>query len=411
MKVTYPRCCGLDVHKKTVVACAIMPRRREIRTFATMTGDLLAHKDWLLELGITHVAMESTGVYWKPIYNLLEDRFTLMVVNAQHIKAVPGRKTDVKDAEWIADLLRHGLLRGSFIPDRSMRELRELGRYRRTLIQDRNRIINRIQKTLEGANIKLASVATDVVGVSGRMILQAMIDGVEDPKTLAAMAKGKLRKKADDLEQALLGLMGDHQRRLLESQLGLLDYMDREIATLDDDVSSAMGPYQRTIEQLDTVQGIGERGAQEILVEIGPDVVSRFPDARHLSSWAKVCPGNNDSAGKHRSGRSGRGNRWLRAALVESAWAAIKVKGSYYSSLYRRLAARRGSKRAILAVAHSILETIYSMLKNGVIFHDLGENFHDLINPAKVIQRAITRIERLGYKVVLEKLPAETVFS
>ncbi len=411
MKVTYPRCCGLDVHKKTVVACAIMPRRREIRTFATMTGDLLALKDWLLELGITHVAMESTGVYWKPIYNLLEDRFTLMVVNAQHIKAVPGRKTDVKDAEWIADLLRHGLLRGSFIPDRSMRELRELGRYRRTLIQDRNRIINRIQKTLEGANIKLASVATDVVGVSGRMILQAMIDGVEDPKTLAAMAKGKLRKKADDLEQALLGLMGDHQRRLLESQLGLLDYMDREIATLDDDVSSAMGPYQRTIEQLDTVQGIGERGAQEILVEIGPDVVSRFPDARHLSSWAKVCPGNNESAGKHRSGRSGRGNRWLRAALVESAWAAIKVKGSYYSSLYRRLAARRGSKRAILAVAHSILETIYSMLKNGVIFHDLGENFHDLLNPNKVIQRAITRIERLGYKVVLEKLPAETVFS
>lgn len=210
MKVTYPRCCGLDVHKKTVVACAIMPRRREMRTFATMTGDLLGLKDWLLELGITHVAMESTGVYWKPIYNLLEDSFTLMVVNAQHIKAVPGRKTDVKDADWIADLLRHGLLRGSLIPDRSTRELRELVRYRRTLIQDRNRIINRIQKTLEGANIKLASVVSDVVGVSGRMILQAMIDGVEDPKTLAAMARGKLRKKADDLEQALLGLMGAH---------------------------------------------------------------------------------------------------------------------------------------------------------------------------------------------------------
>jgi transposase len=287
-----------------------------------------------------------------------------------------------------------------------MRELRELARYRRTLIQDRNRIINRIQKTLEGANIKLASVVSDVVGVSGRMILQAMIDGVEDPKELAAMARGKLRKKADDLEQALLGLMGAHQRRLLESQLGLLDYLDREIATLDDDTSSAMRPYQHIIEQLDTVQGIGQRGAQEILVEIGPDAVSRFPDAPHLCSWARVCPGNNESAGKHRSGRSGRGNRWLRSALVESAWAAIKVKGSYYSSLYRRLAARRGSKRAILAVAHSILETIYSMLKNGTVFHDLGDNFHDLINPAKVIQRAITRIERLGYKVVLEKSPA-----
>ncbi len=411
MKVTYPRCCGLDVHKKTVVACAILPRRRETRTFATMTGDLLALKDWLLEAGITHVAMESTGVYWKPIYNLLEDSFALMVVNAQHIKAVPGRKTDVKDAEWIADLLRHGLLRGSFIPDRSLRELRELVRYRRTLIQDRNRVINRIQKTLEGANIKLASVVSDVVGVSGRVILQAMIDGVEDPKALAAMARGKLRKKADDLEQALLGLMGAHQRRLLESQLGLLDYLDREIATLDDDISNAMGPYQHTIEQLDTVQGIGERGAQEILVEIGPDAVSRFADARHLSSWAKVCPGNNESAGKHRSGRSGRGNRWLRSALVECAWGAIRVKGSYYSSLYRRLAARRGSKRAILAVAHAILETIYSMLKNGTVFHDLGDNFHDLLNPAKVIQRAITRIEHLGYKVVLERLPAETAFS
>ena len=411
MKVTYPRCCGLDVHKKTVVACAIMPRRREMRTFATMTGDLLALKDWLLELGITHVAMESTGVYWKPIYNLLEDRFTLMVVNAQHIKAVPGRKTDVKDAEWIADLLRHGLLRGSFIPDRAMRELRELVRYRRTLIQDRNRIINRIQKTLEGANIKLASVVSDVVGVSGRMILQAMIDGVEDPKELAAMARGKLRKKADDLEQALLGLMGSHQRRLLESQLGLLDYLDREIITLDHDISDAMGPYQATIEQLDTVHGIGQRGAQEILVEIGPDAIERFPDAPHLSSWARVCPGNNESAGKRRTGRSGRGNRWLRSALVESAWAAIKVKGSYYSSLYHRLAGRRGSKRAILAVAHAILETIYSMLKNGTVFHDLGDNFNDLINPTRVIHRAITRIERLGYKVVLEKLPLETAFS
>jgi transposase len=405
MKVTYPRCCGLDVHKKTVVACVMTPRRREVRTFNTMTGDLLALKEWLVGLGITHVAMESTGVYWKPIYNLLEHTFTLLVVNAQHIKAVPGRKTDVKDAEWIADLLRHGLLRGSFIPDRSVRELRELVRYRRTLIHDRSRIINRIQKTLEGANIKLASVATDVVGVSGRMILEAMIDGVEDPKTLAALAKGKLLKKADDLEQALLGLMGASQRRLLESQLGHLDYLDKEIATLDDDISSAVGPYQHVIDQLDTVHGIGQRGAQEILVEIGPDAVSRFPDARHLSSWAKVCPGNNESAGKHRSGRSGHGNPWLRSALVESAWAAIKVKGGYYSSLYRRLAGRRGSKRAILAVAHAILEAIYSMLKNGAVFHDLGDNFHDLLNPAKVIQRAITRIERLGYKVVLEKLP------
>ncbi|MDP2729712.1 MAG: IS110 family transposase, partial [Dehalococcoidales bacterium] len=302
MEVVYPRCCGLDIHKKSVVACAITSGGKETRTFSTMTKDLLELKNWLLSLEVTHVAMESTGVYWKPIYNLLEDRFTLLVVNAQHIKAVPGRKTDVKDAEWIADLLRHGLLRGSFIPDRSMRELREMVRYRRSLIRDQSRIINRIQKTLEGANIKLSSVATDVVGVSGRIILQAMIDGIENPKELAALAKGKLRNKSESLEEALLGLMGPHQRRMLESQLGHLDYLDKEIKKLDDDISGRMGPYQHIIERLDTVNGIGQRGAQEILVEIGPDAVSRFPDAHHLASWTRICPGNNESAGKHKSG-------------------------------------------------------------------------------------------------------------
>lgn len=406
MEVVYPRCCGLDIHKKSVVACAIIPGGKETRTFSTMTKDLLELKNWLLSLEVTHVAMESTGVYWKPIYNLLEDRFTLLVVNAQHIKAVPGRKTDVKDAEWIADLLRHGLLRGSFIPDRSIRELRESVRYRRSLIRDQSRIINRIQKTLEGANIKLSSVATDVVGVSGRMILQAMIDGVENPKELAAMARGKLRKKTESLEGALLGLMGPHQRRLLESHLGILDYLDKEIAQLDDDISGRMEPYQSIIERIDTVHGIGQRGAQEILVEIGPDAVSRFPDAHHLASWTKICPGNNESAGKHKSGKTGHGNPWLRSALVEAAWAAIKVKNGYFSALYHRLAGRRGNKRAIVAVAHAILTTIYSMLKNNTVFHDLGECFHDLLNPSRVIDRAIRRIERLGYKVMLEKSPS-----
>ncbi len=404
MEVIYPRCCGLDVHKKSVVACVITPSGRETRTFTTMTRELLELKEWLLGLGVTHVAMESTGVYWKPIYNLLEDSLVLLVVNAHHIKAVPGRKTDVNDAEWIADLLRHGLVRGSFIPDRSLRELRELVRYRRTLIRDQSRIINRIQKTLEGANIKLSSVATDVVGVSGRMILKAMIDGVDDPKELAAMAKGRLRQKSESLEEALLGLIGLHQRRLLGSQLGHLDYLDNEIAKLDNDISNLMGPYQHIIEQMDTVHGIGRRGAEEILVEIGPDVVSRFPDAHHLASWAKICPGNNESAGKHKSGKTGHGNPWLDSALVEAAWAAVKVKGSYFSALFHRLAGRRGTKRAIVAVAHAILVTIYSMLKNGTVFRDLGEHFHDLLNPAKVIHRAVTRIERLGYKVVLEKV-------
>ncbi len=411
MEVMYPRCCGLDIHKKSVVACAITPGGQETRTFTTMTRDLLELKEWLLGLGVTCVAMESTGVYWKPIYNLLEDKLTLLVVNAQHIKALPGRKTDVKDAEWIADLLRHGLVRGSFIPDRYLRELRELVRYRRSLIRDQSRIINRIQKTLEGANIKLSSVATDVVGVSGRVILQAMIDGVSDPKELAAMARGRLRQKSASLEEALLGLVGTHQRRLLESQLGHLDYLDKEIAKLDDDISESMGPHQHITDQLDTVHGIGKRGAQEILVEIGPDVVSRFPDAHHLASWAKMCPGNNESAGKHKSGGTGHGNPWLGSALVEAAWAATRVRGSYFSGLYHRLAGRRGSKRAIVAVAHAILVTIYAMLKNGTVFQDLGEHFHDLLNPAKVLNRAITRIEQLGYTVVLHKRASSPGFS
>ncbi len=406
MEVIYPHCCGLDIHKKSVVACAITPGGKETRTFTTMTRDLLELKKWLLALGVTHVAMESTGVYWKPIYNLLENDFTLLVVNAHHIKAVPGRKTDVKDAEWIADLLRHGLIRGSYIPDRGQRELRELVRYRRTLIHDQSRIISRIQKTLEGANIKLSSVATDVVGVSGRIILQAMIDGVEDPKALAAMAKGRLRQKSGSLEEALLGLMGLHQRRLLESQLGHLDYLDKEIAKLDGDISGSMAPYQHIIEQIDTVHGIGQRGAQEILVEIGTDAVSRFQDANHLASWTRICPGNNESAGKRKSGKSGHGNPWLRSALVEAAWAAIRVRSSYFSALYHRLAGRRGSKRAIVAVAHAILVTIYSMLKNGTVFQDLGEHFHDLLNPAQVIGRAVSRIEGLGYKVIIQKAAA-----
>jgi transposase len=284
-------------------------------------------------------------------------------------------------------------------------------RYRRTLIHDQSRIINRIQKTLEGANIKLSSVATDIVGVSGRLILKAMIDGVEDPKALADMAKGRLRQKSDSLEEALLGLIGTHQRRLLQSQLGHLDYLDKEISKLDDDISSYIEPYQHIIEQMDTVHGIGQRGAEEILAEIGPDVVSHFPDAHHLASWCSICPGNNESAGKHKSGKTGHGNPWLRSALVEAAWAAIKVKHSYFSGLYHRLAGRRGSKRAIVAVAHAILVTIYSMLKNGTVFHDLGEHFHDTLNPASVIRRAVSRIENLGYKVVLEKLTPEPVFS
>lgn len=401
MRTIYQRCCGLDVHKKTVVACIITPEVQETRSFATMTKDLLALADWLAEHQVTHVAMESTGIYWKPIYNLLEEDFTLLVVNAQHIKAVPGRKTDVKDAEWIADLLGHGLLRGSYIPDRPQRELRELVRYRRSLVQQRAQGVNRIQKVLEGANIKLSSVASNVVGVSGRAMLQAMVQGTEDPQALAALAKGQLRQKRPALEAALRGLMGPHQRLLLESQLRHLDFLDAEIGRLNAEVAERMGPFEEAMERVDAIPGIGRRGAEEVLAEIGLNM-EQFPTAGHLASWARVCPGNYQSAGKRKSGRSGHGNSWLRSALVEAAWAAVRTRGTYLSSQYHRLAARRGSKRAILAVAHTILVTIYTMLHKGTTYQDLGDNYFDERDRLFAVRRAVRRIERLGYKVTLD---------
>lgn len=408
MEVIYERCSGLDVHKKTVVTNVITPQKKETRTFSTMTRSLLELKDWLHECGVTHVAMESTGVYWKPIYNLLEDEFTVMVINAQHIKAVPGRKTDVRDAEWIADLLRHGLVKGSFVPDRQQRELRELVRYRRGLIQQRADLINRIQKVLEGANIKLSSVATDVVGASGRAMLQAMVNGATDPETLAALAKGSLRDKHADLVEALQGLVGPHQRMLLDSLLRHLDFLDAEIRRLDDEVAKRMRPFNEAIDRLDGIHGVGRRSVEEILAEIGTDM-SRFPSADHLSSWAKLCPGNNESAGKRKSGSTGHGNPWLRAILVQVAWSAARTKGTYLSSLYHRLAGRRGSKRAILAVAHAILVIIYSMLRNHTVYRDLGEDHFDHLNPQSILNRAIRRIERLGYNITLQPITGQEV--
>jgi transposase len=402
MDVTYERCCGLDVHKKTVVACVVTPEAQETRTFNTMTKGLLEMADWLVERQVTHVAMESSGVFWKPIYNLLEGLdLTLLVVNARHIKAVPGRKTDVKDAEWIADLLRHGLLRGSYIPDRSQRELREVVRYRRNLVRERARTINRIQQVLEGANIKLSSVATDIIGVSGRAMLEQLARGSEDAEAMAALAKGRMRHKRLELEQALRGLMGSHQRMLLQSQLRHLDFLGQEIAQLDDEVAARMGPFEEAIQQLDGVTGVGPRTAQEVLAEIGLDM-SHFPSAGHLSSWAHICPGNHESAGKRKSGATGHGNRWLRSALVEAARSAARSKGTYLSAQYHRLAARRGDKRAILAVAHTILVTIYHLLRDGTIFHDLGGNYFDQRDQPATLRRAVRRIERLGYKVALQ---------
>lgn len=402
MEVLYPRCCGLDVHQKTVVACVRTPEGKETRTFKTMTGELMELADWLAAKGTTHVAMESTGVYWQPVYNLLEPLgFTLLVVNAHHIKTVPGRKTDMKDAEWVAELLRHGLLRGSFIPDRPQRELRELTRYRRSLIQQRAQVVNRIQKVLEGANIKLSSVVTSVVGASGRAMLEAIIQGIEDPQTLAALSKGRLRSKRSVLEEALRGLIGPHQRLLLQSHLRHIDFLDGEIARIDKEVAKRIRTSEEAAKRLDEIPGIGRRSAEEVLAEIGTDV-SRFPDAAHLASWAKVCPGNNESAGKHKSGKIGHGNLWLRSTLVEAALAASHTRNTYLSTHYHRLASRRGSKRAIIALAHTILVIIYSLLRHGGNYQDLGPNYFDERNRVSTLRRSVLRIERLGYQVVLQ---------
>jgi transposase len=402
MQVIHERCCGLDVHKKTVVACLLTSDRHETRTYSTMTRDLLRMADWLVEQQVSHVAMESTGVFWKPVYNLLEGlELTLLVVNARHMKAVPGRKTDVRDAEWIADLLRHGLLTGSYIPDRPQRELRELVRYRRTLIQGRSQVINRIQKLLEGANIKLSSVVSDVVGVSGRAMLKALASGTEDSAALCELARGRLLKKRPALEQALCGLMGDHQRALLRSQLRNLEFLEGEIQQMDDEVEARMRPFEEDVELLDTIPGVGRRGAQEVVAEIGTDM-TRFPSAAHLASWARMCPGTHESAGKRKSGSTGGGNPWLRSTLVEAAWAAAPTRGTYLSAQYRRLAAKRGAKRAAVALGHTILITSYYLLKRRTTHQDLGANYFDEHDRQAVVRRSVRRIEQLGYRVTVE---------
>jgi len=325
----------------------------------------------------------------------------MLLVNPQHIKALPGHKTDVQDAEWIADLLRHGLMKGSFVPDREQRELRELTRCRRSLLQERNRVINRIQKTLEGGNIKLSSVATDIVGVSGRAILEAMVNGVEDPKVLADMAQGLLRKKMPSLEEALKGVMGEHQKMIVATHLRHLDFLDGEIARMDDEVGRRTGRFEKVIERLDDIPGIDRRGAEEIIAEIGTDM-SHFTTAVHLASWAGLCPGNNQSGGKRGTGKIRNGNRWLCSTLVQAARGAARSKGNYLSAQYRRLVARRGDKWAIVAVAHSILVVIYNVLCKNTNYQDLSALFFDNRDKEHVLRRAMNRIEALGYKVSLQ---------
>ena len=413
MQVVHERCVGLDVHKKSVVACRIVPApeggwRREVRKFGTFTDELLMLADWLRAGGVTHVAMESTGVYWKPIYNILEAEFAVVLVNAQHIKFVPGRKSDVNDAQWIAELLQHGLLKGSYIPEVEQRDLRDLIRYRTQLIRARASEINRVQKVLETANIKLGSVASNVLGVSGRDMLEHLIAGQEDPAQLAQLARGRLRAKIADLERALRGQVREAHRVLLKLHLEHIDDLNAKINALSEEVDHLLAPFDQidAIERLDAIPGVNTAIAQVIVSELGLDM-SRFLTAGHAASWAGLVPGQDESAGRNRSSRIRKGNKHLKSALVQAAHAAGRRKDHYLGAQYRRLAARRGKKRAAVAVAHSILVIAYHMIKRGTEYVELGGDYFDKRNRQQVQRRLVKRLEQLGFKVSLE--PAAVV--
>ncbi len=405
MEVVYQRCCGLDVHKDSVTACLVVPGSKgtpckEVRSFGTTTGDLRELAQWLGDAGCTTVAMESTGVYWKPLYNMLEGQFELLLVNPQHIKAIAGRKTDVKDAEWIADLLRHGLLKGSFVPDRERRELRELTRYRISLVQERARELNRLQKVLEGANIKLASVVSDIGGVSARLMLERLAAGSTDVSAMADLAKGRMRDKIPQLEKALTGSIGEHQRFLVARQLAHIDALDELIEQLTVEIEARMSPFQDAVERLDGIPGVGREVAQAIVAEIGADM-SRFATSAHLASWAGLCPGNDQTAGKQRSGKVRNGNKWLKAILVQAAQSLNQSHSSYLASIYRRIASRRGKKRAVIAVAHAILVIAYHLLSRQDSYRELGAAYLDQRNTEATKKRLVRRLEALGYQVSL----------
>ena len=420
MDLIFSSCSGIDVHKKSVMVCALKAQKgrkatKEVRLFGTMTRDLLALADWLRQLKVTHVAMESTGVFWKPIYNLLEGEFEILLVNAHHIKQVPGRKTDVKDCEWIADLLQHGLLKASFVPPKPVRELRDLTRQRAEITDDKTKIANRIQKVLEDANIKLSSVASDVLGASGRDMIQAIIAGEEDPANLAELARRRLRGKIPELKFALQGTVNDHHRFMLnllfkqlqslESILDQLTCRIVEVMTREDaQPSEGVLPFQESVRLLETIPGIRTLAAQTILPEIGTDM-SQFPTDGNLSSWAGISSGNNESAGKRRNAKTPKGNRWLRRILVQVALAAGRTKDTYLGSQYRRFAARRGKNKAAVAVAHTILVIIYHVLKTRKPYHELGADYFDRLDPERLTRKLVKRLESLGHKVTLE--PAE----
>jgi transposase len=406
MDVVIPRCCGIDVHQKTLTACLRIQGptgtvTREVRTFATMVRDLEALRDWLQAHGVTHAAIESTGVLWKPVWHVLEGHVELLLVNPRDVKRVPGRKTDVQDAEWLAQLLQCGLLRGSFVPPQAIRELRDLTRHRARLEQQRTAIANRIHKLLEDANVKLSAVASDILGVSGRAMLRALADGQTDPTQIADLARRRLRQKLPALREALAGRLTEHHRFLLGRLLQQLAFLETEVATFDRQIAEALRPFEDLITRLDTIPGVNRRTAENILAEIGPNMAV-FPDAAHLVSWAAICPGHDESAGRQRRGTMRKGNRWLRRALGQAAWAARNKKNSYPAAQFRRLAGRRGRKRAIIAVAHSLLVAAFYIIRDGGTYRDLGSNHFDRLAPDQLTRYLVKRLERLGHKVRLD---------
>ncbi len=406
MQVLFPAAAGLDIHKDLIAVCAVLTEAsgsvtRHQRSFGTTTGELLQLSDWLTSLAVTILAMESTGVYWKPIYNILEGSFTVWVLNAQHVKNVPGRKTDVKDAEWLAELLRHGLVQPSFIPARAQRDLRLLTRERTNFVRMHATLANRVQKLLEDANIKLGSVISDVLGVSGRAMLAGLLADTARPADLADTARGRMREKRPALEAALEGRMRPVHRRVLSELLAQIDDLDETISHFDADIAAATAAQEEVIRRLDGIPGVGRDVAEVIVAEIGTDV-GVWGRAERLAAWCGVAPGNNESAGKRRSGKVRPGNKWLRSMLIQAARAAVRKKGCYFGAQYGRLVGRKGDKRAIVAVAHSLVVVIYHLLERGTEYEDLGADYFTKRRPAALAQRLARQIEKLGYKVTLE---------
>jgi transposase len=405
MEIVNARVAGLDVHQASVVATVRVPgaadREMTTMTFGTMTPDLWALREWLQAYGVTQVALESTGVYWKPVYYVLEDRFTLLLINMQELKHVPGRKTDVKDSEWLAQLLECGLLRPSFVPPPVIRELRDLTRYRVQQVRDRAQEVNRLCKVLEDAGIKLSSVASDVLGASGRAMLEALITGTTDPVVLADLARGKLRQKLPALQRALQGRFRGHHAFLIEQILSKIDYLDEALTRLTDELDRRLVPFEPVLTALDTIPGIDRIGAISLIAETGGDM-TRFPSAGHLCSWGAMCPGHNESAGKRRSGKTRKGNRYLRATLIQAALGAMRTRGSAFQAKYHRIKRHRGHKKAVVAVGHQILEIAYFVMRDGVTYHELGADYFTRRHRERALRRHVRQLEALGYRVTVE---------